>query len=93
MEVLGLESVLPSSYPVELDTRGTREAWRAGPEAASRCSRLSHFVLCIKANWPAGDTSGNHIEINGEGREAVSALLAKLIVILTEPGKKLEWVK
>jgi hypothetical protein len=67
------------------------ESWTGG--GVEMLKALALCVLCIKANWPAGDTSGNHIEINGEGREAVSALLAKLIVILTEPGKKLEWVK
>lgn len=69
------------------DVTASRDAWRPFLRMAARCQELRHFTLTIYSGWDEMD-----IDIDQEGQEAVSDLLAKLIVSPTEPGRELGWI-
>jgi hypothetical protein len=66
-----------------------RDAWRPVLRAASQCTALSRFMLMVHSDVPE---SSIEIMVTG-GKDAVAALLAKLIVSPTEPGKELGWAR
>jgi hypothetical protein len=57
--------------------------------AASQCTALSRFMLMVHSDVPE---SSIEIMVTG-GKDAVAALLSKLIVSPTEPGKELGWAR
>lgn len=72
-----------------LDVGANRELWRPVLRAAADCAELVGFAVWIRTVEP--DVCD--IDIDIKGREAVSELLAKLVVSPTEPGKELGWIK
>ena len=71
------------------DAAANRELWRPVLRAAAGCAELADFAVWIRT----GDPAVYDIDFGVQGREAVSELLAKLVVSPTEPAKELGWVQ